>query len=92
MFPISGENSVECVKGFFMKKSYLYKVYLSHVKLTTNIKLRFFYFSFVIFSSLQTSSVIFGNLGQFLGIFGSLWKSSDIIGNCRRIAENSLIY
>lgn len=70
MFPISGENSVECVKGFFMKKSYLYKVYLSHVKLTTNIKLRFFLF-------------LLGNLQQSSDIFSNLWKSWPVFGNLR---------
>ena len=45
-----------------------------------------------IFTNSRTSSLVFGNLRQSPGIVGSLWKSSDeIIQNCRKMAENSLI-
>ena len=45
-----------------------------------------------IFGNSRTSSLVFGKLRQSSGILGSLWKSSDeIIQNCRKMAENSLI-
>ena len=45
-----------------------------------------------IFGKSRTSSLVFGKLRQSSGIVGSLWKSSDeIIQNCRKMAENSLI-
>ena len=44
-----------------------------------------------IFDNGRTSSLVFRNLGQSSGIVGSLWKSSEIIRNCRKMAENSLI-
>ena len=46
-----------------------------------------------IFGNGRTSSLVFGNLGQSLVIVSSLRKSSEIMRNqCRRMAENSLIY
>ena len=45
-----------------------------------------------IFGNGRTSSLVFGNLQQYSGIAGSLRKSCDIIRNCRKMAENSLIY
>ena len=42
---------------------------------------------------LRTSPLVFGNLRQSSGIVGSLWKSSDeIMRNCLKMTENSLIY
>ena len=40
----------------------------------------------------RTPSLVFGNLRQHLGIVGSLRKSPEIIRNCRKMVENSLIY
>ena len=40
----------------------------------------------------RTSSLVFGNLRQSSGIGSGPKKSSEIIGKCRKMAENSLIY
>ena len=45
-----------------------------------------------IFGNGQTTSLVLENLRQSSGIPGSLQKSFEIIGNCRKIVENSLIY
>ena len=44
-----------------------------------------------IFGSGRTSSLVFGNLQQYSGIVDSRRKSSQIIRNCLKMAENSLI-
>ena len=45
-----------------------------------------------IFGNGWTSSLVFGNLRQSLGIVGGRRKSSKLIRNCRKMAETSLIY
>ena len=44
-----------------------------------------------IFGNGRTSSLVFGNLQQYSGIVDSRRKSSEIIRNCLKMAENSLI-
>ena len=45
-----------------------------------------------IFGNGRTSSLVLENLRQSLGIVGSRRKSSKTIWNCRKMAQNSLIY
>ena len=45
-----------------------------------------------IFDNSQTFSLVLGDLWQSSGIVGSRRKSSEIIRNCCKVAENSLIY
>ena len=45
-----------------------------------------------IFGNGRTSSLVLENLRQSSGIVGSRRKSSKTIWNCRKMAQNSLIY
>ena len=92
MFTVSGENTVKCLVGFSWKKilSVRYKkIYVSHVKLARKIKSKIFRHAL---ENLQQSSDIFESVLQFLGIFGSVQKCSEIIGNRRIKAANSMKY
>ena len=64
----------------------LQKLFLSHVNITTTKKNADFFLE--ILDGLLISSAIFGNLYQFSVVFGNL----EIIGNCWKMAKNSVIY
>ena len=70
MFPVSGENSVECVNGFFMKKIES----VQNISFTWEINDKY---------KVENFRYLLGNLQQSSDIFSNLWKSLPVFGNLR---------